>query len=74
MTMKTAIARTIIRYRFLLPGLDGRVKALEDNTLLAGWREYQVSVAKHMFDPEENLKKWEGVLKDRLQKQAEDTK
>ena len=46
---------------------------VEDNTLLVGYREYQISEAKNKFGPEEKLKSWEGDKKNRLQKQGEDT-
>jgi hypothetical protein len=54
--------------------LEGRIKGLEDNTLLVGYKEYQVSEAKKLFDPEEKLKSWENDIKKRLQKQGNDTK
>jgi hypothetical protein len=52
--------------------LDGRIEALENNTFLLGYKEYQVSAAKNMFDPGEKLKGWEDFKKNRLQ--GDDTK
>jgi|GEM_PF-4677199 hypothetical protein len=39
-----------------------------------GHKEFQVSQAKKLFDPEESLKRLEDDIKERLQKQRDDTK
>ncbi len=39
--------------------LEGCIKALEENPLLMGYKEFQVSQVKNLFDPEERLKRWE---------------
>jgi hypothetical protein len=68
------IWRVAVRIEHRITALEGRIKTLEENTLLVGYREYQISASRNMFDVEERLKRYEDDLKKRLQKQEDDTK
>jgi hypothetical protein len=68
------IWRVAVKIEHRITELDGRIMALENNTLLAAWREVEISKAKNLFDPNTKLKSWEDSIKKRLQEQGDDTK
>ena len=42
-----------------LSRFDERIKQLEQNSFLVGWRNYQIAAANKVIDPFDRLKRWE---------------
>lgn len=66
--------RVAVRIEGRLVSLEGRIQKLEENPLLIAYKEFQILQARKIFDPEDTLKRWEAEIKDRLQKEGENTR
>ena len=63
--------RVSVRIERRITSLEGRIKNLEENALLTGWRDFQILQARRVFDPNDKLKEWEAGVKPKLQKRTE---